>query len=228
MVEGSEEEDNDVENTWSVILVLMGLRHMKCGMLMRQGGFFDEMMERNLVSRTTMIAGYARNGKSRQALNLFSEMRRSRVELDQVALVAALSACAEPGDLRLGMWIHSYIKNRAFAKTGLWTRGACYFSIDAKLGSRRSKPDEITFIEVLSACSHTGLVDEGRQFFIDMIQNWGIKSRMEHYGCMVDLLSPAGLLDEAHDRIETMPMKPDVAIAEFTKMLSLLLMWLQN
>ncbi|KAF2311271.1 hypothetical protein GH714_021330 [Hevea brasiliensis] len=141
-----------------------------------------------------MIAGYARNGKSRQALNLFSEMRRSRVELDQ----------------------------------GYGQEALAIFQLMQSLGAEGARPDEITFIEVLSACSHTGLVDEGRQFFIDMIQNWGIKSRMEHYGCMVDLLSPAGLLDEAHDRIETMPMKPDVAIAEFTKMLSLLLMWLQN
>ncbi|KAK6920908.1 Pentatricopeptide repeat [Dillenia turbinata] len=70
---------------------------------------FDSMPERNVVSWTTMISGFAQNGRCRQALNLFHAMRRARVELDQVAFVAALSACAELGDLRLGRWIHSYV-----------------------------------------------------------------------------------------------------------------------
>ncbi|KAJ6690767.1 hypothetical protein OIU85_006958 [Salix viminalis] len=79
-------------------------------------------------------------------------------------------------------------------------------------GTSEARPDDITFLWVLCACSHAGLVDEGRQFFEDMIQRWGIKPRIEHYGCMVDLLSRAGFLDEARKLIETMPIKPNNAV----------------
>ncbi|KAK9177468.1 hypothetical protein WN944_029490 [Citrus x changshan-huyou] len=73
---------------------------------------FDEMPHRNVVSWTTMISGCAQNGKSKQALSLFNEVRRGRVGLDQVALVSALSACAEIGDLKLGKWIPSYVEEK--------------------------------------------------------------------------------------------------------------------
>ncbi|KAE8652512.1 hypothetical protein Csa_014055 [Cucumis sativus] len=67
---------------------------------------FDEMPERNVRTWTIMVAGFAQNGQCKLALSLFDQMRRAGVELDQVALVAALSACAELGDLTLGKWIH--------------------------------------------------------------------------------------------------------------------------
>ncbi|XVF11901.1 hypothetical protein REPUB_Repub08aG0067400 [Reevesia pubescens] len=84
--------------------------YIRCGDVDMARRVFDEMPEKNVVSWTTMIAGFARNGKYKKALSFFNQMRRARVELDQVALVAALSACAELGDLELGKWIHSYIK----------------------------------------------------------------------------------------------------------------------
>ncbi|GFZ07725.1 pentatricopeptide repeat (PPR) superfamily protein [Actinidia rufa] len=65
-------------------------------------GIFNEMPERNVVSWTTMIAGCAQNGRCKKALALFGEMQRVNIELDQVVLVAVLSACAELGDLKLG------------------------------------------------------------------------------------------------------------------------------
>lgn len=74
---------------------------------------------------------------------------------------------------------------------------------------KEARLDELTFLGVLSACSHGGFVDEDRQFFECMNQNWGIKPRIEHYGCMVDLFSRAGLLDEAFSRVQNMPMKPN-------------------
>ena len=59
------------------------------------------------------------------------------------------------------------------------------------------KPKEATFVSVLLACSHAGLVDEGRRYFDSMSQNYGITPRLEHYACMVDVLGRVGFLDEA-------------------------------
>ncbi|KAF3779646.1 Pentatricopeptide repeat-containing protein [Nymphaea thermarum] len=72
-------------------------------------------------------------------------------------------------------------------------------------------PDDITFIGVLSACSHAGLVAEGRQKFEAMKLVYKITPKVEHYTCMIDLLGRVGLLEEASDLIRSMPMKPDVA-----------------
>ncbi|XP_010267818.1 PREDICTED: pentatricopeptide repeat-containing protein At3g29230-like [Nelumbo nucifera] len=71
--------------------------------------------------------------------------------------------------------------------------------------------DDLTFLGVLSACNHAGLVTQGLQIFNRMRIAYGIKPKLEHYGCLIDLLGRAGRLDEAKDVIETMPMEPSSA-----------------
>ncbi|KAK8694245.1 hypothetical protein V6N13_071800 [Hibiscus sabdariffa] len=73
-------------------------------------------------------------------------------------------------------------------------------------------PDHVTFVGVLSACSHVGLVDEGFSHFNSMKEVYGLPPKMEHFSCMVDLLGRAGELDKIEDFIDTMPMKPNVLI----------------
>ncbi|XP_010254277.1 PREDICTED: putative pentatricopeptide repeat-containing protein At3g15930 [Nelumbo nucifera] len=71
------------------------------------------------------------------------------------------------------------------------------------------KPDEVTYIGVLCACTHGGLVDKGRELFSRMTTFHGIEPNVTHYGCMVDLLGRAGHLIEAQELIKNMPMKPN-------------------
>ncbi|XP_020221388.1 pentatricopeptide repeat-containing protein At1g77170, mitochondrial [Cajanus cajan] len=74
------------------------------------------------------------------------------------------------------------------------------------------RPNYVTFIGVLSACVHGGAVQEGR-FYFDMMKNvYGITPQLQHYGCMVDLLGRAGLLEEARRMVEEMPMKPNSVV----------------
>ncbi|MQL89128.1 hypothetical protein Taro_021706 [Colocasia esculenta] len=74
------------------------------------------------------------------------------------------------------------------------------------------QPNDITFVGVLSACVHAGLLDEGRRWFKSMHQAFGIVPQIEHYSCMVDLLARAGCLEEAWEFIEAMPEKPDAVV----------------
>eukprot|EP01018_Ginkgo_biloba_P004259 Gb_29466 [translate_table: standard] len=74
------------------------------------------------------------------------------------------------------------------------------------------KPNLVTFIGVLSACSHAGLVDEGRYYFDSMIQDHFITPTVDHYACMVDLFGRAGRLNEAYDFISKMPIKPNAVV----------------
>ncbi|RZC72280.1 hypothetical protein C5167_035442 [Papaver somniferum] len=237
---------------------LMLSLHFRSGRVGEAQKLFQEIPEKNVVSWTTMISGYVRNGRCELALALFCEMQRAGTELDQVALVAALSACADLGDLKLGRWIHSYIAKGSdginlqksvsltnaiirmyascgaieeayrtfrgmphrsliswntmivgFAKQGCGVEALGVFRWMLTAGVR---PDEVTFLGVLCACSHTGMVKEGRRYLDYMILSCEIQPNIKHYGCMVDLLSRAGLLDEAQQLIQTIPMEPNDVI----------------
>jgi pentatricopeptide repeat protein len=74
------------------------------------------------------------------------------------------------------------------------------------------KPNHITFVGILSACSHAGLVDKGWQYFDCMDLDYSIMPRVEHYACMVDLLGRAGRLHEAEDFIKNMPLEPSASV----------------
>ncbi|XP_010489866.2 PREDICTED: pentatricopeptide repeat-containing protein At3g16610 [Camelina sativa] len=74
-------------------------------------------------------------------------------------------------------------------------------------------PDEVTFLAILSACSHSGLVDEGKQLFKSMSRgDFIVIPRIDHYIYMTDLLARAGHLDEAYDFVNKMPFEPDIRV----------------
>lgn len=73
-------------------------------------------------------------------------------------------------------------------------------------------PNFVTFVGVLGACVHGGMVQEGKCYFDMMQKFYGIRPRLQHYGCMVDLFGRAGMLDEAKEMVEGMPMKANSII----------------
>ncbi|XP_077227094.1 tetratricopeptide repeat (TPR)-like superfamily protein [Tasmannia lanceolata] len=74
------------------------------------------------------------------------------------------------------------------------------------------KPDNITMVGVLSACSHAGLVEKGMDYFYSMNQDYGITAKPQHYTCMIDLLGRAGRLEEAQALMRNMPFEPDATM----------------
>ncbi|XP_042520053.1 pentatricopeptide repeat-containing protein At2g41080 isoform X1 [Macadamia integrifolia] len=71
------------------------------------------------------------------------------------------------------------------------------------------EPNDVTFLSLLYACSHSGLKEKGTEFFELMVNKYKVKPRLEHYTCMVDLLGRFGCLEEAEALIRSMPIKPD-------------------
>ncbi|GMP86609.1 hypothetical protein CsSME_00039323 [Camellia sinensis var. sinensis] len=74
------------------------------------------------------------------------------------------------------------------------------------------RPDGITFISILYACSHAGLIEEGCGYFSKMREIYGIEPAIEHYGCMVDLYGRAGQLQKAYEFVIQMPISPNAII----------------
>lgn len=82
----------------------------------------------------------------------------------------------------------------------------------SKMANEGLQPDDITFVGVLSACSQGGFVDLGCQYFESMVQNYNTVPKLQHYGCMIDLVAKAGKFEEANNMIKNMEVEPDGAI----------------
>ncbi|XP_057864387.2 pentatricopeptide repeat-containing protein At1g25360 [Cryptomeria japonica] len=98
-----------------------------------------------------------------------------------------------------------------YAQHGHGNKALLLFEQMLSIGIR---PDRITFLCVLSACSHAGLVEEGWKYFDSMTQVYGVPPGTDHYAHMIDLLGRAGCLDEAENLINTMPLEPDSSVWE--------------
>ncbi|KAK9287093.1 hypothetical protein L1049_015504 [Liquidambar formosana] len=91
---------------------------------------------------------------------------------------------------------------------GMHGHGKEALKIFSQMQEEGVEPNHITFTSILSACSHAGLIDEGRKCFADM-KKLSVTPEVKHYACMVDMLGRAGLLYEAFDLIKEMPSPPN-------------------
>lgn len=137
----------------------------------------------NVILGTTLLNMYMKCGCVESAMDVFSKMEEKGVSTWNAAI--------------LGL-----------AMNGLTERSLDLF---LKMKNSSVKPNEITFMGVLGACRHMGLVHEGRSHFDSMVREFNVEPNVKHYGCMVDLLGRAGELKEAEELIQTMPVAPDVS-----------------
>ncbi|KAI3453752.1 hypothetical protein Pfo_010415 [Paulownia fortunei] len=135
----------------------------------------------DIFVQNALIDMYAKSGRLDFAENVFKEMHERDI----------------------GSW-NSIIA--AFGINGNATSALKFFADLERSGTR--KPNAITFVNVLSACAHAGLVEEGLEIFNSMEIHYGIRPSMEHFACMVDLLGRAGRVEEAETFIYKMRIRP--------------------
>ncbi|KAL0363885.1 UNVERIFIED_CONTAM: Pentatricopeptide repeat-containing protein [Sesamum angustifolium] len=99
--------------------------------------------------------------------------------------------------------------DRGYAMHGYIDDSISLFNRMVELGI---KPNDVTFMNILSACSHAGYVEKGKFYFNSMVRDFGIMPNSEHYACLVDLLSRAGDLHGAFEVINSMPFPADASI----------------
>lgn len=97
----------------------------------------------------------------------------------------------------------------AYGMHGLVDKAIIVFN---RMMESKIKPNEITFMNILSACSHAGYVKEGKFYFDSMKKDYGIEPKLEHFSCLIDLLSRAGDLDDAYKIIISMPFPANSGI----------------
>ncbi|KAK9161778.1 hypothetical protein Syun_008119 [Stephania yunnanensis] len=201
--------------------------YMKCGSIEEARKLFDSMPERDVVSWSAMISGYAQHDRFVETLELFNEMQRGEVRPDETTLVSVVSACAHLVALDQGKWTHAYIKKNNFEINSVL--GTTLIDMYMKCGCVENALEVFygmkergvsSWNAIIVGLAVNGLVEESLEKFSEMsnhgvapneITFMGVEPNVKHYGCMVDLLGRAGLLEEAEELIGTMPMAPDVA-----------------
>ncbi|CAJ2671568.1 unnamed protein product [Trifolium pratense] len=131
-----------------------------------------------------LIDMYCKCGAAEKALAVFEEMGKK----DSVSWTSVISGLAVNGSVDSALNL---------------------FSLMLREGVR---PTHGTFVGVLLACAHAGVVDKGLEYFESMEKVYGLKPEMKHYGCVVDLLSRSGNLERAYEFIRRMPVNPDVVV----------------
>ncbi|XP_076890847.1 pentatricopeptide repeat-containing protein At5g08510-like [Bidens hawaiensis] len=137
---------------------------------------------KNLFVCNALLEMYAKCGKIDKAMAIFEEINESR------------NLCSW-NTMIMGLAVHGK-SNEAL-------------NLFHKMLSEGKPPDDVTFVGAILACSHGGMVKKGKEIFELMENKLSITPKLEHYGCMIDLLGRAGQLQEAYNIIQTMPMKPD-------------------
>lgn len=141
-------------------------------------------LTRNLFVGNALVDMYAKCGNIENAIDVFNNLDRK----DIITWNTIIN----------GLAIHGH--------------AADALSLFDQMKDTGEKPDGVTFVGILAACTHMGLVKEGFSYFHSMVDCYSIVPQIEHYGCMVDLLGRAGLLDQAIDFVRKMPIKPDSVI----------------
>ncbi|KAL3538283.1 hypothetical protein ACH5RR_001649 [Cinchona calisaya] len=184
---------------------------------------FREMQITNVKLKkfvlSSALATCANLGALDQGKWIHTYIRRNSVPLDAVLGTSLVDMYAKCGRLDMAWDVFENIKQKKIFSWnamigGLAIHGRAEDAINLllKLQKEKLKPNDITFVAILSACAHAGLVDEGMKYLNTMEKVYGVKPTVEHYGCAVDMLGRAGLVGEALELINSMPVRPNAAI----------------
>ncbi|KAB2048596.1 hypothetical protein ES319_A13G122300v1 [Gossypium barbadense] len=195
--------------------------YSKCGQVTDAWKIFESAQDLDEVSMTVILMGLAQNGFEEEAKRFFMKMFESGIEIDPNMLSAVLGVFSEDTSLSLeeSAKVFSRMSQRnsiswnsmiaAFARHG---DGCRALQLYEEMRSDGIAPTDVTFLSLLHACSHVGLVEKGMELLKSMTDVYGIIPRAEHYACVVDMLGRAGLLNEAKTFMQGLPLKADVLV----------------
>ncbi|KAF8030903.1 hypothetical protein BT93_D0176 [Corymbia citriodora subsp. variegata] len=171
------------------------------------------------ITLANMLSTCASAGALSHGTWIHLYIQKNQIQLDHVLGTALVDMYGKCGSVEKATELFSKITDRnvrlwtamigAYAMEGQAQKAVNLFS---KMEATGIKPDRVTFIALLSACSHGGLIDEGYKYFHKMKNEYSIDPGIQHYGCMVDLLGRFGHLKEALELIYSMPVEADTVI----------------
>ncbi|KAL7155574.1 hypothetical protein ABFS83_03G084200 [Erythranthe nasuta] len=194
--------------------------YAKTGLLEEAMELLASMKHHSMKPNSSTLAGLLSACSATGALSIgqyvHDYINEHRLPLDVVLGTALVDMYAKNGFLDKAIEVFNAMKCKdvttwttMISGYGLNGQANRAISIFGKMEDDGFVPNEVTFLAVLNSCSHGGLVDEGIGSFKRMVGVYKLKPEIEHYGCLIDLLGRAGLLEEAHAVIEGLPIERD-------------------
>ncbi|KAL1340832.1 hypothetical protein HN51_027294 [Arachis hypogaea] len=173
----------------------------------------------NEITMVSLLSLCAKSGSLEMGKWIHSYLDKQGIKADMVLKTSLVDMYSKCGDIdtAYGLFIKANDRdismwNAMISGFAMHGHGNSALELFAEMEAQGVIPNDITFIAVLHACSHAGLVQEGKRLFCRMVNEFSLVPKIEHYGCMVDLLSRAGSLEEAQELIKDMPMRPNSAV----------------
>lgn len=184
-------------------------------------GLFNRMrLEKVVLDKyvaASMLSACTGLGALEQGKWIHRYIKKNGIELDSKLATTLIDMYCKCGCLDCAFQVFTHLPEKGISSwncmiggMAMHGKGAAAIELFKEMETKMVKPDNITFLNVLSACAHSGLVENGQYYFCRFTQVYGIEPGTEHYGCMVDLYGRAGMLEEAMKVIDEMPMSPDV------------------
>lgn len=187
--------------SWNVMIS----GYIKVGNYFGALGIYDEMKEAGVRPNAIMVTSILTACSQLAALE-------KGMETNEIVMGALLDMYAKCGAIDESLNVFNRLPGRDLVSwTSMITTYASHgqakeaLKLFDEMQQSNAKPDGVTLLAVLCAYSHVGLVDEGCRYFNQMVGEYGIKPRIEHYSCLMDLLGRAGRLKEAYQIIQRTP-----------------------
>ncbi|KAM7487475.1 hypothetical protein LguiB_024959 [Lonicera macranthoides] len=180
---------------------------------------YSKCLEMDEVTFLSAIQACSNLGYLEKGKWLHHKLIAYGVTKDTYINTALTDMYAKCGDLQMAQRVFDSMLERSVVTWsamiggyGMHGRINTSISLFNKMVESRIKPNEITFMNLLSACSHAGYVETGKQYFNSMKKDYGVEHNLEHIVCLVDLLSRAGELNDAYRIVNFMPSVADASI----------------
>ena len=206
--------------TWTIIIA----GYAEKGLAKEATILYDQLEEVGLKpddgTIISVLAACAESGLLSLGEKVHASIERNRHKCSTNVSNALIDMYAKCGSLNKAYEVFGRITSKDLVSWNAMLHGFAIHGHGEKalhLFSRMKKeerfsPDAVTFIAVLCACTHSGLVEEGLCYFHSMEREYGIVPQIEHYGCVIDLLGRGGRLNEAFRLVNSMPIEPNAVI----------------
>ncbi|KAL8474387.1 hypothetical protein ACS0TY_031017 [Phlomoides rotata] len=183
---------------------------------------FNDMLSTNIqpdsVTVQSSVLACAQLGSLEQAKWMDSYVQNSKFKDNVIVNTTLIDMYAKCGSIELARKVFNHIKDKdvvvwsaMIMGYALHGRGREAINLFNEMKSAHVRPNDVTFLGLITACSHSGLVDEGWEIFASM-HNYRVEPHQKHYASVVDLLGRGGYLEKAYNFIIGMPIEPGISV----------------